>query len=275
MGVAECLDRTQHHLAVNQIITDAGRKVLEEAVSHLQAALDTPGWQEWMDNGVYIPFEADADTFPPVVRNAWSDSMDTNPDVIDARGMRLLRELNKPGKDLHEIHIDGWTTRADKCPDFFEEMEREEKRAMREEQVQNAYLRGLQEEQSLEKVRVNKEHATKTSAAKKPVAMIKSKPSAKRKSPSKKDALQQRLDEAASNSEKMSLPAPGSGSLPRPLPETVHTKSRSAKVNHVVDTILTSAQDDKYVIFGDIYELEHLTEALDLFDIKSYDASYL
>ncbi|ORY35502.1 P-loop containing nucleoside triphosphate hydrolase protein [Naematelia encephala] len=243
MGAHDCLERTKHHLENNESITAQGRQALQEAVRHLEAALHTPGWEEWMTNGVSIPYEAG--DFTEYIRQSWSDSMDSNPDAIDGKSLQLLRDLNRNGVEEHQLHVEGWVARADKCQDFFKIMELEEKRGQREA-----------------------EHfaSAKAAAAQKPLAAT------KRKGPNKKEQLKLQLEQAKMNAERAAKP--DLSHLPRPLPHVIKTKSRSSKVNHVVESILASDLTDKFVIFGDTYELGHLTEALDLFDIRSVFAGH-
>jgi len=246
MGVAECLNRSRVHLTENQGMTDEGKHALAEAISHLKRALDAPGWQEWMMNGVSIPFGAD-EWFPLAVRRAWSDSMKEDPDAIDAHSLELLRRANTNGKEDRDLLIAGEEHKARKWSDEVEEMEKAEMRAAR-----------------------HANHTTgQAAAANAPTAAPKVSPrkgSAKR-SRQNEERIDEQLAEAAMNAARQVLP-PRRSDLPRPLPSIIHIKSRSAKQNFVVDAILTAEPSDKFVIFGDIFEFGHLSEALDLFDVK-------
>ncbi len=76
-------------------------------MQHLQRALDTKGWSEWMTNGHSVAY--DARNLPALIQTAWSDSMDTDPEVIDAVSLHLLAENNRRGRDIQQLHIAGWT----------------------------------------------------------------------------------------------------------------------------------------------------------------------
>jgi hypothetical protein len=84
------------------------------------------------------------------------------------------------------------------------------------------------------------------------------------------------LTEAAKNAAAMSAMNPAERPAtppklegPRPLPATLSTRSRSAKVNFVLRAVQSAAKDDKFVIFGDVFELGHMREALDLIDVMT------
>lgn len=221
---------------MNRIITPQGRIGLEEACEYLQRALDTPGWQEWMDNGISLPYEVDTVSIPHLIRDSWSDSMDTDPSVIDAKSLQSLRELNRPGKTLQQLHLVGWEHRAFKHPERLEDMQKVEQRAGK--------------------------------LAKQTVAHA---PPSVRRAPvkrSKKTTLDLAVDEAARNAAKATR-IDDHLEPSHPLPSTLRLTSRSAKTNRLISIILSSAPDDKFVIFGDNLELGHVTESLDLFDIKS------
>lgn len=270
MGVAECIKRSRVHLADNETLTEEGKVGLAEAISHLERALETPGWQEWMTNGISIPFEVDQ-SFPLSLRQAWSDSMDDNPDAIDAHSLQVLRDANANGTELHDLHIAGWDNRATKWPGFLEEMEKAEKRI--EINEKRAVGEGRQVATPTKKT--SQRGPAKSSRKTGQAAAANAPTVAPRVSPRKgqsstlmkstKEAIDNQLDKAVRNSMKQPLPR---FDLPRPLPIVVHTKSRSAKVNFVVDSIRSAAPTDKFVVFGDFYELVHVQEVLYLFDIK-------
>ena len=253
MDTVGCLERTRHHLKNNEALVAEGRRALEEAVSHLEAALATPGWEEWMSNGVSIPFEVSPDDLPNIIRGSWSDSMDTYPDMVDVVSLMKLRDWNTPGRTLQDLHLKGWESRAWKHDSYFLELEKVHQRSLREERRQG----GGAQAKTKENVKT---------AAKEPESASKF-----RKTKVKQlEGLDKNLDEAARNAQAAAVSVWGDELGPRPLPTVLHTKSRSTKVNRVVQSIITSAPDDKFVIFGDVFELGHVTEALDLLDVKSY-----
>lgn len=256
MGAAECLDRTRKQLETNSTLTASGRKVLEEAVAHLETALATPGWEEWMTNGVSLPFEAEA--IPNAIKDAWSDSMYTHPDLIDAKSLHTLRDLNTPGRTVHDLHMRGWESRAIKHPDFFEEMDRVAQKAKRSSE-------GQARREDTKKAGVKAAAHSPTSAK-----HFKNAPSKSKRKSDNPNELEARLEQASRNAAMVSTSRPLClPSDPLPLPTSIKTKSRSAKLNYVLQSVLSSAKDDKFVIFGDKYELGHVSEALDLVDVKS------
>ena len=266
MGVLECLERSRVHLTDNETLTDEAKVALKEAIYHLERALAMPGWHEWMTNGLSIPFEI-GNSLPFALRQAWSDSMDDKPDVIDAHSLELLREANVPGTELHDLHIAGWDNRATKWPEFRQEMERLEKREMRVESKKFVTKKSSKKKDTTKTLKAAAANAPtvapKTSLRQKRLRSV----SAASPSRPRKDQVHEHLEEATRNAANQMLEK-DLGDLPRPLPNVIHTKSRSAKVNYVVRSILSASQTDKFVIFGDIYELGLLRDALDLFDIK-------
>ncbi|WWC63468.1 uncharacterized protein I303_106071 [Kwoniella dejecticola CBS 10117] len=252
MGAAACLNRTQKWLEKHQDADTHVREQLEEAVRHLQLAVNSPEWEEWMSNGVSMPL--DGHCFPPLVKTSWSDSFDSDPNMVDVHSFNTLREINKPGTTVQELHIRGWDYRNDKLAEFQKEM--------------NKYM----EKHAKEQKKLSK--APNSTAAKAPKAVLKSssspKKSASRKKRKDRDEVDENLDEAQRNALIAAAVAnPTIPDLPRPLPSVMQTKSRSAKANFIARTILSAEKDDKFVIFGDAYELGHLTELLDLLDITS------
>lgn len=269
MGVLECLERSRVHLTDNETLTDEAKVALKEAIYHLERALATPGWHEWMTNGLSIPFEIGS-SLPLVIRQAWSDSMDDNPDVIDANSLEILREANVPGAELHDLHIAGWDNRAYKWPEFGQEMERLEKQEMLAESKKPKTKKPTKKKETEKESK----KTSRAAAANAPTAPSKTLSKQKRlKSVAaprllrRKDQLDEHLEEAARNCMNQ-FHEKARDNLPRPLPNVLHTKSRSAKVNYVVQSILSASPTDKFVIFGDVYELGLLRDALDLYDIK-------
>ncbi|WWD19169.1 hypothetical protein CI109_103627 [Kwoniella shandongensis] len=255
MDADGCLERTRSWLDRHPEASEHIRTHLEEACRHLETALSTPGWDEWMTNAVSMAM--DGTSFPSIIKQAWSDSFNGQPNMIDMHSLIELRELNKRGSTLQELHIAGWDFRSSKSEISVEEMLRtHEKHTKAEHKAKKA-----------EERKVKKGAAT---AAQTPKAAPIS--PGKRATKRKSDVLEERLDEAARNANKAAgrtpLSPPGVD-LPRPLPALIHTKSRSAKVNYVLRSIQESDKEDKFVIFGDTYELGHLTEGLDMVDITS------
>nr|XP_019044841.1 hypothetical protein I302_06755 [Kwoniella bestiolae CBS 10118]OCF23771.1 hypothetical protein I302_06755 [Kwoniella bestiolae CBS 10118] len=253
MGVQGCLDRTKSWLDRHLEADPYVREQLIEACCHLRSALDHPGWGEWMTNGVSMPLTGQS--LPPLLKEAWSDSFNTKPDMVDVHSFNTLRELNQRGRTIQDLHIAGWDYRNNKLEEFQKTMAK--------------YMeKHAKEQQKLAK-------AKNSSAAKAPKAAIKSNSSPAKDRPKKRkhgdmDEVDGRIEEAERNAALASMSSTEAApDMPRPLPSVIHTTSKSAKANFVAKTILSADKDDKFVIFGDAYELGHLTEILDLLDITS------
>jgi hypothetical protein len=253
MDVEECLERTRFHIAGNENLTQIGRTQLEEAVKHLETALSTPGWREWMTNGVSMPFEV-GDTFSQRLRTAWSDSPD-DPEVIDVKSLDILRRLNKKGMQEDQLVQEGYRNKLVKELAMLSELDKVEKKPR--PKTKQGFADGL-------------DGTILTTAANQPLQAT-APPKPKRVRRTKQEILDERLVVAARNAEAQAIADEMERSeLARPLPTTINSRSRSSKVNLVIERILSARAEDKFVIFGDNFELGHLTEALDLFDIKSY-----
>jgi hypothetical protein len=285
MGAQECLDRTRKHLAGNTTLVPAGRAVLEEAVRHLERALATPGWEEWMRHGVSIAFEAGQ--LPAGVKAAWSDSAERGSDLVDSHSLALLRDLNTPGRAMEEMEGEGRKARAVK----WEGLRQEERQAKGRGGGNKRKREAGDDDGSDDEIQVLDRNGAETArgstktAAQKPISAGTFSKTPKSPSKAKKakaganrteDTLEARLDEAAKNAAAIAavdpadrLATPPKLDGPRPLPVTLTTCSRSTKVNFVLRAVQNAAKDDKFVIFGDVFELGHMSEALDLIDLKS------
>ena len=249
MGIIKCLERVRFHLQNNESLTEQARDALNEVVAHFEAAIACPGWMEWMEHAVSAPYDIHDDAISIEVKAAWSDSNFLNPNIIAADSLKLLRTRNRAGVSEEDLKHAGEAHAVAKLAAAQEEDEHDKK---------------LHMENKKKTVPITDEDAR--TAAHAPTSV--SKGVINKRSPKKNkeiDPLILRLDEAARNAEqdvKMDLGPP-------PMPPIVHTQSRSAKLNFAVNEIL-SCESDKFVIFGDVFELGHLTEALDLVDVKSY-----
>lgn len=240
MDADGCLERILESLRQNPERDPASLAQLRDAARHLKIALDTPGWTEWMTNGISIPY--DCPQLPVDIRKGFSDSRNGCPDLIDAASLLLLKENNKNGKDVESL------------------LSMAEKQHLFKSQLL------MTQAESAEKKREEKEkktklvvHEEKITAAKEPVKV---------RSPAKKRIKKETEEERRLREATVNASLAATAHLPRPLPALITVNSRSAKVNFVTSTILSSPED-KFVIFGDIYELSHLTEALELADIES------
>ncbi|WVO21450.1 uncharacterized protein IAS62_002759 [Cryptococcus decagattii] len=118
MEAGNCFARTQQWLRNHPHCSTQVRIKLQEACQHLQTALETPGWGEWMENAISVP--CDGSYLPSLIKQAWSDSFDTQPNMIDVHSLISLRELNIMGADIQELHMAGWLHRSHKCDWFWE-----------------------------------------------------------------------------------------------------------------------------------------------------------
>ncbi|KAK8854687.1 hypothetical protein IAR55_003426 [Kwoniella newhampshirensis] len=253
MDAAGCLERTRDWLSKHPEASEQVRMHLEESCHHLETAISSPGWDDWMNNAISIP--VDGSSFPPIIKHAWSDSFDTQPDMIDLHSLITLRELNRRGVSLQDLYVAGLEFRKNKR----DKGER-------------------QKSQPGQKANNSEGRKRAGTAAQAPIAVPVS-PDQRRGSGRKRkgDALDERLEEAARNANAAAdyvfdLPlrlCAADPQQPRPLPSVMLTKSRSAKVNYVLRSIQEAEKEDKFVIFGDNYELGHLTEGLDMLDITS------
>ncbi|OXG48040.1 DNA supercoiling protein [Cryptococcus neoformans] len=265
MEAENCLVRTHDWLRNHPHCSEHVRKNLQEACQHLQTALETPGWTEWMENGISIP--CDGAYLPPLIKQAWSDSFDTQPDMVDVHSLNSLRALNVMGANIQELHMVGWQHRSHKCDWFWEILTKGVPKHVLEIDF------GRKAAKAVAKLKIKKHREGKgrtTSAAHAPKAVPASPSKLMKKRTAREGEIDDRLNEARTNAIGIGKELPkqiDEGS--RPLPLTIVTKTRSAKVNFILQAILDAPKNDKFVIFGNNYELGHLTEALDLLDIAS------
>jgi hypothetical protein len=235
-----------------------------------------------MTHGVSIPFEASPNDFPQAIRDAWSDSMDTDPSAIDSHSLRLLRDANGRGRTSQELCLLGWESRVPKCEDFVAEMERLGRSEILEERRRMDDKRNGKKGKSKGKdhgkggITDHETAAQRPTAAPSPGFAVHSPQEAKSKGKGKgknknkdkgkaKDVIDLSLNQAEANARLTERRAVDS--RPRVLPDTIRTTSRSAKLNFVIDSVMTSEPRDKFVIFGDVFELGHVSEAMQLLDV--------
>ncbi|KAL7422461.1 hypothetical protein Q5752_003109 [Cryptotrichosporon argae] len=280
MGLEAALARTLHVLERVQEdgrapLTPAQRRGLEEAVEHMRAAVDDPAWVEWMQqSGASMPF-AVGDGLPPAVLDAWSDSPAHRPDWVDANSLRLIRELNTPGTERADIVRAGWDDRAHKCEAFAKTLERAEAKwraemagvAAPSEPAVQVDGGDAQAQASPLKAKAAAEKASAPRLLKhKDQDGVAGSPCRPRRAGT---ALDRNLDAAELNAREAARSTHVLPAGPLPLPATLQTRSESAKINHVVRAVLTADAADKFVVFGTLEEIAHLTEALDLAGVRS------
>ena len=271
-------------------LTLEAQQKLKEACRHLREALNTPGWSEWMTNGVSLP-----EQFPYRIRTAWSDSMDDCPDAIDVASLEQLRELNFRGETEQMLAQLGWEGRAEKCKWFFEVMEktaarltREEKKLKKEGMYRLGPDVGITGQQSQSKIAGPHRKGSGTSAAATDAsarrlasntgAAPKNGAAPIAKSKRKKSKLDQQIAEAEENARIAASRARIviDEAVPRVMPDVIQTTSRCAKINHIIKRMREAkgreAEDggDRFVIFGEVAEMAHVTEALSLINVKQY-----
>jgi hypothetical protein len=246
MDAAGSLIRLEDDIEKKANLTDANRAIMREAAEHLQRAIETPGWSEWMRHGVSLPVHIPS--LPLEVKEAWSESMRNDTDWIDVHSATRIRDKNDNGTTIEDLIEAGETMLDRKKQEAAADLDKATQAAERKQQ--KLEKRGLVVAQS--------------NAAQAP-----NKVSPRKKGPTKKDKIDEALAQAARNAQ-LAIDVEARAHLPRPLPPTAEVKTRSHKMNHVVKTIQSSLPNDKFVIFGDTAELGHCTEVLDLFDISSY-----
>ncbi|WVQ72084.1 hypothetical protein IAR50_001629 [Cryptococcus sp. DSM 104548] len=264
MDAFECLLRTREWLEKHPNSPGHIREKLEEACWHLERAIKEEGWVEWMGNAVSMP--CDGSFLPPILHQAWSDSLDTKPDMVDVHSLNTLRELNVKGASLQELHMAGWASRVEKCDWFWEVLGKGYMTGQIRELLGDKAAKAAMPKKEKKKEEGKKGVSTTISAAQAPREAPKSPSKLRRGKKGDGDEIDSRLDEAGKNAR---LAKALNDHRPSPLTLSIRTKTRSAKVNFVLRTILAAPAEDKFVIFGNTYELGHLTEGLDMCDITS------
>ena len=251
MDAAGCLTRLEDDIENKANLTDGNRAIMREAAEHLQRAIETPGWSEWMRYAISLPVHIPS--LPLALRHAWSESMTLDSEWIDVQSATRIRDKNDNGTTIEDLIEAGEKMLDRKKLEAAAELDKVIEAAERKQQ--KLEKRGLVVAQS--------------NAAQAP-----NKVSPRKKGPTKKDKIDEALAQAARNAQ-LAIDVEARAHLPRPLPSTVEVKTRSHKINYMIKTIQSSLPDDKFVVFGDTAELGHCTEVLDLFDISSYVFAWL
>lgn len=239
------LERLENDIATKHNLSEEGIAIMREAAGHLKRAIDTPGWVEWMQYGVSLPMHVP--TLPATVKSAWSESIEHDSDWIDVHSMSVIRDKNDNGITIDDIVDAGERV-----------LDRKQQEAVAE-QVKVA-ADAERKKSQLEKKGLS---VAQSDAAQKTHTV-----SPRKRAPTKKDKLEEALAQAARNAQ-LAIDIEARAHLPRPLEPTILAKTRSHKMNYLVKAIRSSAENDKFVIFGDAAELGHCTEVLDFFDISS------
>lgn len=252
MGAAACLDRLRDDLQHSDRLSDEARVRMSEAAEHLERALNTPGWSEWVRLGMSLPI--DAPNLPAKVRAAWSVSRGLDSDWVDAHSLMTLRDQNKNGTTVDELVETG------------------------QKVIDGIVQRALSEDLTADDIRAKKEeksaksgHAlAQSTAAHKPKTISSPRRRGKgvaRVKKDDKDETEQAIALAVRNAQ-VAAEEQARSHLPQPLDGQMMVKTRSHKMNHVVKALKESLPDDRFVIFGDPAELGLCGELLDLFDIS-------
>ena len=255
--VEASLRRTREYLKLKaETLSPEAKEGLEIAASHFERALDFPGWSEWMHTGISIPCDIDPAEFSETIRHAWSDGFPVNAEALDASSLFKLRGRNTQGRTEDELLAAAIEFKDQKEASFEAKTSK------------NGKIVQAKKGASLEVEGDGPHVSAPTVGPQLTKSKLETKPKRPTKKKKKREEIDLKLEEAVRNAEFLfASPPPPTG--PRPLPTVIRMKSRSNKVNHVIDTIRASEMDDKFVIFGNAIELGHVTEALDLIDVRS------
>jgi hypothetical protein len=261
MDAEGCLERTREFLSNKGNHDFFGRAELEEAVMHLEEALNNDEWKGWMPNAISVPCECP--DLPEIVRNHWSDSSTEtelgSKVLVDLESLRYIREVNEPGSTMDELIKIGIKHHDSKLRIIREEEIKAEERA--EKRRMAAEKAGQRENITLSAANTPQKGKAKSKAK----AKVKTGSKPRKERQKKLDEVEERLAEAERNAVEAERLA--KLELPPPITENTRFKTRSAKLNFVIETLLGSHADDKFVIYGTKDELEFLAAAMDLCDI--------
>lgn len=242
MRAVDSLERLQEYLNRDrdQSPDEEARNAMVEAVGHLQQAIETPGWQEWIRYGMSVPIHAPS--IPEEIRTAWSESRGKDVEWIDAGSLRILAERNAPGTTVESLVASGVTAVDDKV------------------------AQADAEDLKADTTRSEKRQKSDTGLA--AAARVPPKVSIRKRRVTKSDQIDAKLAQAALNAQ-LANEEQARAHLPRPLNDQIDVKTRSHKINYVAHAIRSSHQTDRFVIFGDVSEIGLLTEVLELMNIDS------
>ena len=111
MDAAGCLTRLEDDIENKANLTDDNRAIMREAAEHLQRAIETPGWSEWMRYAISLPVHMP--TLPLAIRNAWSESMTLDSEWIDVHSATRIRDKNDNGITIEDL-VDAGETMLDR-----------------------------------------------------------------------------------------------------------------------------------------------------------------
>lgn len=249
MRAADSLERLQDYLhrERERPLEDEARDAMVEAVNHLQRAIDFPGWHEWIRYGLSVPIHAPA--LPVDIRTAWSESQGKDTEWVDAGSLKTLAAGNTNGTTIDSLVSAG--------------------HAAMETKIHQADAEDLKADATaVEKQRKSDKAGLAVTPAPVDVAKAPPKVSARRRLSSISDGIDARLAQAIQNAQ-MVKEQQARSHLPRPLDEKIEVKTRSHKINYVVQAVRSSHDDDRFVIFGDVLEIGLLTEVLEVANIIS------
>jgi hypothetical protein len=248
MGLNECRLRNEYHIQQaeaglveapvdeikggrakakpSQVLRPEQVAQLKLANEHIRCALENSTWSQWMRNSLSVPY--DAGELPRELRETWSDSK-SDTTLISGNDLVIISESNLPGNTVGRIIIEGNAARLEK--DIV-----------------------LGHKPVIQRVASAKEGGSK----KKPVIA----PRAKETVRSHAEALE--IGHVDGDEEK---DAEDNEFAPNhtdeiPLPVTIQSRAHSSKINFVLQAILSSPPDDKFVVFGDKADLEKVMDAL-------------
>jgi hypothetical protein len=229
------------------------RRKLEPLLRYMEDARDNePLWAELNGRGTgAVPFEVE---LPDVIAESWSDAHDEDVTLVGGDALLRLRELNLHGTKEEDLAHEGETFREARNGKMAVKEERD-KKLLKKKGKAKPMPRGWRGMDALHRavaVATNRRLVVAVNPAGGEPAEEggeKTKKKPRRSGPPTKQ-LDKLLDE------------------PRPLPETIVTYTRSAKVNWVLNTLICADADEKFIIFGSQAELAAIGDALEMLDIK-------
>jgi len=228
-------------------LTDQSRAMMREAAGYLQRAINTPGWSNWVSHGVSIPIHLPS--LPQEVKEAWSQSMGHDTDWIDALSALQIKEMNIPGATVEDI-----VTAGIKSLD----LKKQEASAHSDKATAAA-------EKKQERLRKLGVFAAMTNAIPTSNSVTLEGISSRKKS-----NIDKELDQAMLNA-RLATDADATSCLARPLTTTnIGARTRSPKMNYILESIRSSPPDDRFIIFGGKQMLLQCKEVLGFFDISWY-----
>jgi hypothetical protein len=268
MGLNECRLRNEYHIQQaeaglveapvdeikggrakakpSQVLRPEQVAQLKLANEHIRCALENSTWSQWMRNSLSVPY--DAGELPRELRETWSDSK-SDTTLISGNDLVIISESNLPGNTVGRIIIEGNAARLEK------DIVLGHKPVI--QRVASAKEGGSKKKPVIARTGAASA-APSSSGLKKAITA----PRAKETVRSHAEALE--IGHVDGDEEK---DAEDNEFAPNhtdeiPLPVTIQSRAHSSKINFVLQAILSSPPDDKFVVFGDKADLEKVMDAL-------------